>query len=418
MTATERRRPRVCLLALSVIRDDPRLRKQGDMLSDHGVDVVAVGLTGGRRPLPAWPILAPPESPAAGFAARIAKLAARPGLYGGYLASKALQPASALSPAIAEAIYWRRPVFQALARAATGVDADLYVANDWNTLPLAARLAGHRPFIYDSHEYAAEELPESLYWRIFDRGLAVNIEKRYAHRAALVSTVSDGIAKGIGALYGLKETPMVVRNVPARARAGTPVSGKTGSMLTILYHGGITRHRRLDLVVESVRLWGPGRRLVLRGPIDADYLAELETIVAKHGLGDRVTIAPPVSPELLVEEAAAADAGFVALPSTSAENRLALPNKIFEYLQAGLAVLAPDLEEVGRVIRNTGAGFLFRDMEPQAIADAVNALEAVALDRAKAAARIAAQELVWEREAAAWTERVVALARDQAARRA
>lgn len=418
MTATKRRRPRVCLLALSVIRDDPRLRKQGDILSDLGVEVVAVGLTGGRRPPPAWSILSPPESPAASFAARIAKLVKRPGLYGGYLASKALQPASALSPAIAEAIYWRRPVFQAFARTAADVDADLYVANDWNTLPLAARLAGDRPFIYDSHEYAAEELPESLMWRIFDRGLAVNIEKRYAHRAAFVSTVSEGIAKGIGALYGLRESPMVVRNVPARARAGTPTSGATGPMLTILYHGGITRHRRLDIAVESVRLWAPGRRLVLRGPIDADYLAELEAIIARHGLADRVTIAPPVSPELLIEEAAAADAGFVALPSTSAENRLALPNKIFEYLQAGLAILVPDLDEVGRIARSTGAGFLFREMDPQAIADTVNALEPAAVDRAKAAARVAAHELVWEREAAGWAERVAALAQVQAQSRA
>lgn len=409
MSVPSSRRPRVCLLALSTIRDDPRLRKQGDILSARGLDVVAVGLSGGRRSPPQWPILAPAESPATDLAARLAKLAARPGLYGGYLVSRMVQPAAALSPTIAEAIYWRRPVFPALARAATGVDADLYVANDWNTLPLAARLAGDRPFVYDSHEYAAEELAESLHWRIFDRGLAVNIERRYMRRAAFVSTVSEGIARGIADRYGLSETPMVVRNVPARAAAGTPVSGASGSPLIILYHGGITRHRRLDIAVESVRHWAPGRNLLLRGPIDPSYRAELDAIVAKYGLAGRVTIAPPISPEALVAEAAAADAGLVALPDTSAENRLALPNKIFEYLQAGLALLVPDLDEVGRVVRSTGAGFLFREMQPQALAEAVNALEPAALDQAKAAARAAAHDLIWEHEASAWADRIAGI---------
>jgi hypothetical protein len=50
-------RPRICLIALSAIADDPRVRRQGDAFVRDGWDVVAVGLPGARSTAPGWTIL-------------------------------------------------------------------------------------------------------------------------------------------------------------------------------------------------------------------------------------------------------------------------------------------------------------------------------------------------------------------------
>jgi glycosyltransferase involved in cell wall biosynthesis len=402
-------KPRVCLLCLSVIKDDPRVRKQGDLLHAAGFTVTGVGLAGGSAPAPAWPVLATVFTPASSLPARLAKLARQPVQYGRYLVSMGLRPLALSSPRFAEWLYWQRPAFRTLFEAARNVAADVYVANDWNMLPIAHELVaihGGR-FVYDSHEYAAEELPESRAWRLLHRDLAIGIERKFIHEAAFVSTVSWGIAILLRRDHRLADEPMVMRNVPrARPPGIGPSPLRQEGEITVLFHGGISEHRGLHILVESVRLWRSGRKLVLRGPVGETYRRRLEAIIDTHGLRERVTIEPPVPSDRLIEAAANADVGIVCLPDSSAENRFALPNKIFEYVSAGLALLVPDLAELADLTVQYGIGRIFPRLTAEAIAASVNALEMTAVNAFKERARVAATELVWEREAEPWLKRI------------
>jgi glycogen(starch) synthase len=405
--------PRVCLLCLSVIKDDPRVRKQGNLLHQAGFEVVGVGLAGGTAANPPWAIRVPSFAAAATPRAKLAKLLADPGRYSRYLAAMTLRPLALWSSPLAEWLYWSRPAFRSLFEAARSTVADIYVANDWNMLPIAQRLArihGGR-YVYDSHEYAAEELPESLAWRLFDRGLAVRTEGAHIHGAALVSTVSRGIAEHLMRDYGLAAEPMVVRNVPQARPLGRSFSPfREEGEIVVLFHGGITEHRGLHTLVDSVRLWKRGLRLVLRGPVEDAYRRRLEAIIATHDLRNRVDIEKPVAADRLMEAAATADIGIVSLPDTSAENRLALPNKIFEYVSAGLALLVPELDELAKIVRQHENGRVFSSLSAQAIAAAVNDLDMAMINAYKAKSRLASAELVWEREAEPWRLRIEALA--------
>ncbi|MFI5013596.1 MAG: glycosyltransferase [Hyphomicrobiales bacterium] len=405
--------PRVCLLCLSVIKDDPRVRKQGNLLHDAGFAVIGVGLSGGTATSPPWVILAPSFVVAATPRAKLAKLLADPGRYSRYLASMALKPLARCSQRLAEWLYWSRPALRNLFEAASATAADIYVANDWNMLPVAQRLAAMHggSYVYDSHEYATEELPESLAWRLFERGLVVRIEGAHIHGAALVSTVSEGIAEHLMRDYGLAVEPMVVRNVPQiRIGAGSLSPFREDGEIVVLFHGGITEHRGLHIVVDSVRLWRPGRRLVLRGPIGEAYRRRLEAIIDTHALRGRVDIEPPVAADRLIEAAAAADVGIVSLPDTSVENRFALPNKIFEYVSAGLALLVPQLDELAKIVRQHENGRVFVGLSAQAVAGAVNDLDMAMINAFKAKSRLAARVMVWEREAEPWVKRLAGLA--------
>ena len=394
----------VCLLVRSAIADDPRVRKQGNLLSGMGLRVVGVGRKHAKRQAPDWPVVeADDPLPDGG------RSAAR-------WTRRIVKPAARLSPRLAEALYWRLPVYASLARAAQDVRARVYVANDWDMLPLARRLAACHGgvYAYDSHEYAAQELPESPRWRLIQQGFVMQLEGAGIRDASLVSTVSDGISRRLQADHGLARRPLTVRNVPERSGLATPFAPvrEADAAIRVLFHGGMTRFRGVHHLVESVLGWQPGCELVLRGPVDDTYGAELGALVARPELRGRVTIEPPVDPAELISRASAFDVGAVCLPDSSMQNRLALPNKLFEYAHAGLAILAPDLPEIARIVRSSSNGAFFAELSASSIANAVNALDRAEIERLKAGSRAAAPLWVWEDEASDWADLIAALAKD------
>ena len=111
------------------------------------------------------------------------------------------------------------------------------------------------------------------------------------------------------------------------------------------------------------------------------YLEQLKALAARLQVADRIAFEGPVQMTDLVAAARAFDIGLMALPGHSAHTRHALPNKLFEYMMAGLAIGVTDLEEMTALLSDTGAGFSLGDGCPQAITAALNALNRADIDR-------------------------------------
>jgi len=376
----------VGLLSLSQISDDPRVRRQGDAFSRAGWNVVGVGLGGAVSSAPDWRQLALPAGP-------VGRLGAMP-----RAARAAKMLAVRAGGRFADDLYWTSASpYGALCDLAATVNPDLWLANDWTVLPIAQRLARAQkvPFVYDSHELASDEHAEHLRWRLLNRPMIVALEREGLRQAALVTCVSDGIADRLQEQYGLRERPLVVRNTPEyREVAHRP----TGERVEILYHGLVAPGRGLVECIRSVAQWREEFRLTIRGPADAGYLDDLRREIDAAGIEARVSIAPPVPMTGLVREAASFDVGLFALPDHSRHNHLALPNKIFEYAMAGLALCVSDLPEIARLVRAHDLGVLISGTTPAAIAAVVNRLTREAIDGYKAKALLAARSLNWEKE--------------------
>jgi glycosyltransferase involved in cell wall biosynthesis len=160
----------------------------------------------------------------------------------------------------------------------------------------------------------------------------------------------------------------------------------------------VARGRGLEACIASVAAWRPEFALTIRGPGGPEYLEHLAALAVEHGVAGRVTFAAPVPMTELVRAAAPFDVGLFALPGHSRQNRHALPNKLFEYLMAGLALCISDLPEMAAILRHWRAGELIPAVTPEAIAAAVNRLTRPAIDACKRNALAAARELNWERE--------------------
>jgi glycosyltransferase involved in cell wall biosynthesis len=439
----------ICILSLSAIADDPRVRRQGDAFHAAGWRVVGVGLPEARSKSVDWEILdgraAPNDAPgnavasATAATARLARDRPNPDQPqpGGWHLDKPYHPASRLGCATARLpqqgvvrsvlgalpalrpllrrgrqavrylsvrlkperaldIYWSWPDVRRLWQRGRAVRADVWIANDWIMLPVAAQLADEFGGMvgYDTHEFAISEHEERWKWRVFNRPLVQAIEAMFIPRAKVVSAVSQGIAERLAALYGLADVPMTIMNAP-RFQEGA--FRPTGDMVRVLYHGILVPGRGLEQAIDSVPLWDRRFSLTLRGPGEADYVRALAARIAERGAADRVAIVPPVPMTALVSEAAGFDIGFFALPSHSLHNSFALPNKLFEYLMAGLALCVSDLPEMARLVRRFDTGTLMADVSPQTIAQAINAMQPDRIDAFKRNALLAARELNWDR---------------------
>lgn len=373
---------RICLLKVAAIADDPRVRRQGDALTAAGHDVWAVGTQGGRSTPPAWPVMAvpPPSRTAAAKATAAARL----------LVLGRLPPAAPL-------LYWSFVENRRLLAAARSEPADLYLANDWRTLPVAvsAAAAAGAAYGYDSHELGVEEFLERRLWRLLFPPWIRSLERKTIGDASFVSTVSEGIADTLEHSYGLRRRPAVIRNLPDYRHASFR---PTADLIEVLYQGMFISNRGLEPLIQSVRDWRPEFRLTIRGLGKRAYEDRLHRLVAASPEAHRIRLAPPVPMMDMVGAAAAADIGIHPLQVTSDQMRYTLPNKLFEYLMAGLAVCVRDVPEMADVVGRYDVGETIESTTPSAIAAAVNRFDRSRIDACKRRALDAAQELCWDRE--------------------
>jgi glycosyltransferase involved in cell wall biosynthesis len=300
--------------------------------------------------------------------------------------------------------------------------ADLYLAHDLDTLPIAsvasARLGG--ALIYDSHELYTDQSvspPQSALararWRLCERLLI--------RKADGVITVCDGIAEELADRYRI-ERPAVVRNIPELA--GAPAEGEVGlrdrfeiggGLRIALYLGGIQLNRRLEHLIDTVRPLSEVA-LVMMGPGDPAYVSHLREHAVRLGIQDRVWVAGPVPPERVAAVARDADIGLVVMRRASLSDWYCLPSKLFESIQAGVPVIANDWPELRRVVEGYGVGILCDSEEPEAIGAAIVRLlgDPERHEQMRANARKAREELNWENESA----RLIAAIRGAAAARA
>jgi glycosyltransferase involved in cell wall biosynthesis len=281
---------------------------------------------------------------------------------------------------------------------------DVVHANDIATLIpgyFAARLCGAK-LVYDTHEYAVGVPYRKAVWA----WLAATIERLLIGRCDAVITVSDGIAERLQARYGLKERPTVVRNVPDLPSPGEAPDLREqmgiGSAPLVLHQGAVAEGRGGGNLVRAVARLDSAHLLFLgAGGAFADGLRELG---GEEGLDGRLHFHPPVQLTELLSYTAQADVGVSLLEDTCENHRLALPNKLFEYLAADLPVVVSDLPEMRRLVTERGVGWVTDSGDPEDIARVLTEALAARDDAGlHERVRAAAAELNWPHERARLT---------------
>jgi glycosyltransferase involved in cell wall biosynthesis len=228
-----------------------------------------------------------------------------------------------------------------LRRAASRIDADLYIAHNLGALPAAwyaARRHGAR-LGFDAEDCHTGQMARD------DRMRAVveRVEQRYLPDCDYVTASSPQIADAYHDAYGIP-TPRCVLNVfPKAQRPAAPKSRPQALPLTLYWFSQtIGPDRGLEDVVRAMgRTPSNGAILHVRGFWAADYERQLRHLAADNGVGDERIVSHPVAaPDEMVRRCATYDVGLALEAGRTRNSDLALPNKIFTYLLGGQAILA------------------------------------------------------------------------------
>jgi glycosyltransferase involved in cell wall biosynthesis len=266
-------------------------------------------------------------------------------------------------------LFWRRA-----AAMATDLAADMYIAADLYTLPASARAARRRavPLVYDSRElYSSIAALQGR--RTMQRFWAL-LERVYAKRAQLLLTVNESIADLL--LQRGYDNVVVLRNLPdwrkpSRTQRLREVCGLPGHITILLSQGGLQQGRGAFTALEAVHAL-PDCALVFLG--DGPLGPCIRARAAELDITHRVHVLPSVPARELAEWTASADIGLCLVEELGESYRLSLPNKLFEYLAAGLPIIASDLPEIAKVLRESRAGYLVRPSSSEDVATGLRRL--------------------------------------------
>jgi glycosyltransferase involved in cell wall biosynthesis len=288
----------------------------------------------------------------------------------------------------------------------TRTNVDIYHAHDVKALPacyIAARLR-RKPLIFDSHEIPLDD-PNITRWRRLS-ALATRVLAGMMPRCTGVITASPLYAREIRNQYHYPDITLVrnlptYREVPRSDRLRQHL-GLAPEVRIALYQGNIQANRSLDQLVHAAPFLEPGIVIVMMGQAVESTRRQLEDLIARTGVADRVRIIPAVPYAELLDWTASADMGLTIFqPGYTRSIRYCLPNKLFEYLMAGLPVLSSQLDAIAELLKTYDVGRVLPSLAPSDIGAAINALlaEPASLARMRNnALKAAREEFHWDNE--------------------
>ena len=269
---------------------------------------------------------------------------------------------------------------------------DILNANDLDTLFANYLVASLRrkKLVYDSHEYFTE-VPELIH-RPQTQKIWLALEKWIFPKLRHVYTVNESIAEIYSEKY--KAEVKAIRNLPfRRERLGE------GMKKRLIYQGALNVSRGIELMIDTmaflpdIELW-----IIGKGDVEDALHLRAQPLIEQ---GAKITFKGFIAPENLPNLTNQAGIGLSLEEDIGLSYHYASPNKVYDYLQAGLPVILADLPEMRKLVEKYEPGelLLAEERNPQVLAERIKEILGTAkYEKYQKNAYFAAQELNWEAE--------------------
>lgn len=252
--------------------------------------------------------------------------------------------------------------------------------------------------VYDAHEFfAGHQLFQKHLWR---RLTWLKLEKFAIPKIDTLITVAEPLGKYYQELYPSLKKIEIIRSLPV-LETNIPVSKEDNPVTKLVFHGYLLPGRGLSELMEALAVLKTQLfflEIIGEGPLKKS----LEEKIKKLGLSEKTKIKPLVASDKLIAEIKNADLGIALIEPDSINRANALPNKFFEYIHAGVPVIASNIPTLKEYVNRYKVGFI---ADPYNKAEIVNTLKE-AIDN-KSQLKLyrmncikAAKKLCWQNESA------------------
>jgi len=269
--------------------------------------------------------------------------------------------------------YWRRILKQIL----TTYSFDAIHVHDLPLAKIGVELSKKYSLklIIDLHENWAALLKISTHTQTFLGKLLCSIplwekyEAKYLKQADKVIVVVEEMKERVVKQGISSEKIAVVSNTLNLRLFKFPKSIRNQDYITLVYGGGVNFHRGLQIVIRAIPLIKkkvPNIRLWIVG--GGSYLEKLKAEANTLGVSSYVTFWGWTKQNELLKLVSQGD--FALIPHLrSAQTDAGAPHKLFQYMYAGIPIIASDCLPVVRILEETGAGVCFRDQDPESFSE-------------------------------------------------
>jgi len=275
---------------------------------------------------------------------------------------------------------------------------NVFVANDLDTLLpnfVVSKLTNGLLF-YDSHEYFTEvpELVNRPKVRKTWEGIEKNILPKLQHAYTVCQSIAEEYRRKYGTFF------QVVRNVPERmAKFEIPEEKRLdfGGKKIILYQGALNMGRGLEPMIRAMQFIDHAVLVVVG---TGDLAAQLQTLAYNLQLTDRIKFMGRLPFTEVKYITVQADLGLSVEEDLGLNYRYALPNKLFDYIQAEIPVLVSDLPEMKKIVTGYRIGAILENRAPEQMAMQIQKIfsNTEQIREWKVNLKKAAEELCWEKE--------------------
>lgn len=229
------------------------------------------------------------------------------------------------------------------------------------------------PLVYDTHEMYTEIGTLSK----VDRFRLRKIEKKYIQSCDAVITVNPYISELLASRYRITLPTVVLNSIGYR-----PTKERTDKLRLalnldqshkiILYQGWISKHRGIEMLIESFEKVKHQAHLVFLGY--GEDVSSLSQAIKERGLSERIHFLPEVPQDELRSWTSSADVGVIPYPNIDLNHQYCSPNKLFEFIQARVPIVANDLPFLRDVITHHNIGRVANVANSQLFADALDSV--------------------------------------------
>lgn len=291
----------------------------------------------------------------------------------------------------------RGRTYPELLKKAKALKADLYIAHVQAALPVAVKAAKkyNAKCGFDAEDFHREEIQKQH--NRYNYNISKYLEDKYLPMVDYITASSPLIAEQYASLYNRKVT--VIQNVfPVDSDILKPTINNKKSIKLFWFSQTIGPGRGIEVVLNALQLL---KDYAFELHLLGDVSAEAKTLFTDTGQV-KIELHLPMAPNEIISFASQFDIGLASENSVPLNRDICLTNKIFTYMQAGLAIVASDTKaQVKLLDEYPTIGKIYLKDDPRSLADILldyNLNRGKLLETREASLVVAQQKLNWEIE--------------------